>query len=109
MFELPHSFIAENKLKSHEKVHKYKDYSGIVMPSQKIIYYINILYYKLLQFNQCTRSDKMPDIYADLESLIRKIDECANNPKKFSTTKLTKHIPCRYTMSTIWAFDNIEK
>ena len=30
-----HSFRAENKLKSHEKVCKNKDFSGILMPSQK--------------------------------------------------------------------------
>ena len=32
-------------------------------------------------------------IYADIESSIRKIDGCANNPGKFSTTKIGKHIP----------------
>ena len=47
-------------------------------------------------------------IYADIESLIRKIDRCANNPEKSSTMKIGKHIPCRYSMSTIWGFDHIE-
>ena len=47
-------------------------------------------------------------IYADIESLIRKIDECANNPKKSSTMKIDKHITCGYSMSTIWGFDHIE-
>ena len=45
-------------------------------------------------------------IYADLESLIEKIDGCAYNPEKTSTTKTEEHIPCGYLMSTIWVFDN---
>ena len=32
-------------------------------------------------------------IYADLESLIKKIDEYANNPEKSITTKIPEHIP----------------
>ena len=48
-------------------------------------------------------------IYADLESLIKKIDGCANNPEKSSTTKIDEHIPFGYPMLTIWASDNIEK
>ena len=46
-------------------------------------------------------------IYADIESLIRKIDRCANNPEKL-TTKIGEHIPCEYLMSTTWRFDHIE-
>ena len=63
----------------------------------------------ILKFNQYMKSDKMPYIiYAELESLIKKVDGCANNPEKFSTTKLSEHIPCGYSMSIIWGFDNIE-
>ena len=47
-------------------------------------------------------------IYADIESLIRKVDRRANNPEKSSTMKIGKHIPCQYSMSTIWGFDHIE-
>ena len=37
----------------------------------------------ILQLDQYMKSDKMPYIiYADLESLIEKIDRCANNPEK---------------------------
>ena len=64
---------------------------------------------KVLEFNQYMKSDKMPYlIYADIESLIRKIDGCANNPEDSSTTKIGEHIPCGYSMSTIWTFDHIE-
>ena len=47
-------------------------------------------------------------IYADIESLIQKVDGCANNPENSSTTKIAEHIPCKYSMSTIWTFDHIE-
>ena len=40
-------------------------------------------------------------IYADIESLIRKIDGCANSPENSSTAKIREHIPCGYSMSTI--------
>ena len=47
-------------------------------------------------------------IYANIESLIKKIDGCGNNSENSSTTKIDEHIPCGYSMSTIWAFNNIE-
>ena len=37
-------------------------------------------------------------IYADIESWIKKIDRCANNPENFSTTKIGEHIPCGYSI-----------
>ena len=45
-----HSFRTENKLKSHEKVCKNKDFCGIVMSSEKD---------EILAFNQYMKSDKM--------------------------------------------------
>ena len=61
------------------------------------------------EFNDDINSVKLPYIlYADIESLIKKIDGYANNPKNSSTTKVGEHIPCWYSMSTIWAFDCIE-
>ena len=55
------------------------------------------------------KSGKMPYIiYADIESVIKKIDACTNNPQNSSTTKIGEHIPCGYSMSPIWAFDHIE-
>ena len=52
------------------------------------------------------KSDKMPNIiYADTESLIKKIDGCVNNLSNSSKTKIGEHIPCGYSMSTTWAFD----
>ena len=62
------------------------------MPSQKD---------NILQLNQYMKSDKMPYIYADLESLINKIAGCANNLEESSTTKLGEHVPCRCSISSI--------
>ena len=65
-----------NKLKCHEKICK----PEILMPSEKD---------NILEFKQYMKSDKIPYInYADIESLIRKLDGCANNPDNSSTTKL---------------------
>ena len=45
------------------------------------------------------KSDKMPYIiYYDIESLIRNIDGCANNPKKSSSIKTGEHVPCENSM-----------
>ena len=38
-----------------------------------------------------------------------KIDGRPNNPEKSLTTKIGEHIPCGYSMPTIWAFDTLEK
>ena len=40
-------------------------------------------------------------IYADIESLVEKIDGCANNPENSSTIKIGEHIFCGYSMSII--------
>ena len=49
---------------------------------------------KILEFNQYQKSDKAPFIlYADLECIIEKIDECKNNPGSSSATKVTEQIP----------------
>ena len=79
-------FQTRKKLESHEKVCKNKDFCGIVVSLEKD---------NALEFNQNMKSDKMPYIiYADNESLIKKIDGCANNPEKSSTIKIGEHIPC---------------
>ena len=55
------------------------------------------------EIKQYMKSEKMPFvIHADIESFIKKIDGCANNPENSSTMKIDKHIPCGYSLSTIW-------
>ena len=63
----------------------------------------------ILKFNQYTKLEKMPYIiYADLEYLAKRIEECENNPELSSTTKVWEHISCGYSMSTIWEFKHIK-
>ena len=77
-----------------------KDFDGIVMSSEGT---------KILKVIQYWKSDKLPSIiYADLEFLIKKVDWCQHNLGKSSTTKVVQHIPCRYSVSTIWTFDGIK-
>ena len=40
--------------------------------------------------------------------MIEKIDGCKNNPENSSTTKVSKHIPSGFSMSTISSFRSIE-
>ena len=51
----------------------------------------------------------MPYIYADIESLFKKINGCANNLENSSTKKIGGHLPCGYSTSTSQAFDHTEK
>ena len=75
-----HSFRIRNKLESHKKVCENKDFCNIVMPSADT---------KILDFNQYQKHDKAPFIiYADLECLIEKIDECKNIPSGFSMSTI---------------------
>ena len=90
----------KNKLESHKKVCENKDFCNVIMPSEDT---------KILEFNQYQKSDKAPFIiYADLECIIEKIDGCKNNPENSSTTKVSKHIPSGFSMSTISSFRSIE-
>ena len=60
-------------------LYKNKDFCGIVLPSQEDL---------ILKFNQYMKSDKMPCIiYADLESLMKKIDGYANSGRKVFINK----------------------
>ena len=64
---------------------------------------------KILEFNQNQKSDKAPFIiYADFECILEKIDGCKSNPKNSSTTKVSKHIPTGFSMSTISSFRSME-
>ena len=89
----------ENKLKSHERACKDKDFCSVEIPSEKK---------SLLKFGRHMKSEKMPYIiYTDLECLVKRIKGCEDNPEVSSTTKTGENIPCGYSMSTIWRFDHI--
>ena len=75
-----HLFRTKNKLEFHKKVCENKDFCGVIMPSEDT---------RILEFNQYLKSDKtLCIIYADLESLIKRIDRCEDNSEKSSTTKV---------------------
>ena len=44
-------------------------------------------------------------IYADLESLLKKMDTCINDPDKSSTTQMNKHEMCGYLLIMHCSFD----
>ena len=47
-------------------------------------------------------------IYADLESLLEKMNTCHNNPEKLSKTKINKHTTSVYSLFTHCSFDTIK-
>ena len=63
-----HSYRTENKLYAHKKICENKEYCNIEMPSPNN---------NLIKYNQGEKSLKLPFvIYADLESILKKIDTC---------------------------------
>ena len=83
----------KNKLESHKKLCENKRFSNVFIPFEDT---------KILGFSQYHKSDKAPfTIYADLESLIGKIDGYKNNLEKSSATKVSEHIHSGFLMSTI--------
>ena len=61
---------------------------------------------KILKYNQGEKSMKVSFIiYADLESLLGKMNTCHNSPEKLSTTKTNKHTPSGYSLFTHCSFD----
>ena len=48
-------------------------------------------------------------IYADIESLLEKMNTCQNNPEKSSTTKINKHTASGYSLFTHCSFDKTKK
>ena len=61
---------------------------------------------EILKYNHGEKSMKVPFIiYADLESLLKKINSCHNIPEKSSTTKRNNHTPFGYSLFTQCSFD----
>ena len=61
---------------------------------------------KILKYNHGEKSIKVQFIiYADSESLLKKMSTCHNDPKKSSTTKINKHAASDYSLFTHGSFD----
>ena len=87
------SYTTENKLKNHEN----HDYCYVEMSKEDN---------KSLKYNHGGKSMKVPFIiYADLGSLLEKMNTCHNNPKKSSTTNINKHTPSGYSLFAHCSFD----
>ena len=100
MSELPSFFCSQKNVKSHEKVCENKDFCNVIITSEDT---------KILGFNQYQKSDKVQFIiYADLESIIEKIDGCKNNPENSSSTKASEHIlnACNIFISSFRSMEN---
>ena len=94
------SFATKNKFELHKRKCENKDFCNIIMHSEDTT---------ISKFNQYQKSDKAPSIaYADLECIVENTDECKNNPKNLSTTKLSEHIPLGFSMSIISSIRSIE-
>ena len=86
-----HSYRTKEALGKHMKVCKDKDYCYIEMPKKG----------ETLEYHSGVKSMKAPYIIvADIESLLRKINTCANDPRKSSTEKKNKHEMCGYSLFT---------
>ena len=64
---------------------------------------------KILQFNQYHKSGKaLSIIYADLEFLLEKTDECKTNSANLFTPKLGEHISSGFSIFITSSFKGIE-
>ena len=94
--------VCENHVKhvSHKKVCENQDYCCVEMPKEDN---------KILKYNHGEKSMRAPFIiYADLESLLEKMETCYINPEKSSTTKIYKHTPSGYSLFTHCSFNKAE-
>ena len=90
-YSLNHKHI--KKLKTHYNACKNHDYCYVEDN-------------KILKYNPGKKSMEAPFIiYADLESVVEKINTCHNNPEKSSSTKINEHTPSSYLLFTYCSFD----
>ena len=91
-----HSYPSKKSLEKHMKVCEDKDYCYIEMPKKG----------ESLKYQPGVKSMKAPYIIvADIESLFRKMDTCANDPSKSSTEKKNEHEMCGYSLFTDCSFN----
>ena len=82
-----HLYRTKKALKKHMKVCEDKYYCYVQMPEGDAS----------IKYHHGVKSMRAPFvIYADVESLHKKMDTCINNPDKSSTTKINEHKMCGY-------------
>ena len=91
-----HSLASNKSLEKHIKVceDKYYCYTETLKKGESLEYHSGVKSMKA----SCI-------IIADIESLLRKMDTCANDPGKSSTEKKNKHEICGYSLFTDGSFD----
>ena len=91
------SYITQKKLKRHYELCKTYDSCFVPMPKEDN---------KIFKYNHGQKSMKVSFIiYADVESLLKKMSTCQNNPEKSSTTKINEHPLSVYSLLTHCVFD----
>ena len=80
------AYTKENEPESHKKVCENHDYCCVEMSNEDAMKASFI-------------------IYANLESLLEKMNSCYDSPEKSSTTKINKHTPSGYSLFTYCSFD----
>ena len=91
-----HLYRTEKALEKHMKICKDKDYCYVEMPEKDTF----------IKYHHGVKSMGASFIiYADLESLLKKMDVCINDSDKSSTTKINKREMCGYSLITQCSFD----
>ena len=91
-----HSYRTKRLLKMHNNVCENNDFCYVEMPEGDA----------KVKYHHGVKSMRAPFVmYADLESLLKKMDTCINDPEKSSTTKINKHEICGYSLITHCSFD----
>ena len=84
-----HSCKTKEALENHMKVCEDKDYCYIEIPEKGAS----------IKYHPGVKSMRVPyALFADIESLPKKVDTCTNGPDKSSTTQLNKHEMCGYSL-----------
>ena len=61
----------------------------------------------ILKYDQDKKSfNTLSAIHAVTESVLIKIPTCHTNPDEYSTTKISKHTTCGYSLFTHYSFDS---
>ena len=95
------SYTTDNKLKKHERLCNDHDHCHVGMLNE---------YSKTFEYSNGEKSLKVPFvIYLDLESLLRKMGSCQNNPKKSYTDRKDKHKPSGFVWYLTCSFDSTKK
>ena len=91
-----HSYTTENKLKKYREICENHRYCKLEMPKEGDV----------IECKSGEKSIMIPfAIYADLESILKKISSCEDDPEKPPTAKINKHTTSGYLLFSHCLFD----